>query len=141
MPGSDLWVLYHCPFQIRLCSEKRGHGRLGRVETGLLSRTLHIRPKGADCSTLGERRLDPLLKSKSKRLLVLADYTTIHGAFFRRAEKTPSAGMQITICDPFFSFSFRGILRCGGLEPSELGFARRFRCHRPQVRPLCVDCS
>jgi hypothetical protein len=56
MPGSDLWVLYHCPFQIRLCSEKRGHGRLGPVETGLLSRTLPIRPKGADFSTQGETR-------------------------------------------------------------------------------------
>ena len=98
-------------------------------------------PRRADCSTHAETRCASLLKSKSKRLLILAGYTTIHGEFFRRAEKIRSAGMQITICDPSFSFSFRGILRCVGLEPSELGFARRFRCHRPQVRPLCVDCS
>ena len=58
--------LYHFPFEIRLCSEKGGHGRLGRVETGLLSRTLPIRPQHT-----GETRCAPLLKSKSKRLLVL----------------------------------------------------------------------
>jgi len=32
---------YHCLFEIRLCSAKeRGNGRLGRVDTGLLARTL-----------------------------------------------------------------------------------------------------
>jgi hypothetical protein len=59
-------VLYHCPFEIRLCSVKGGHGRIGRVETGLLSRTMPIGTKGADRST-GETRCVPLLKSKSKR--------------------------------------------------------------------------
>ena len=47
--------LYHFPFEIRLCSEKGGHGRLGRVETGLLSRTLPIGTKGADRSTQARR--------------------------------------------------------------------------------------
>ena len=63
------WILmrksYHCPFEIGLCSGKGGHGRLGRVETDLLSRTLPIRPQHT-----GETRCAPLLKSKSKRLLV-----------------------------------------------------------------------
>jgi len=30
--------LYHCLFEIRLCAARRGHGRPGRVETGLLAR-------------------------------------------------------------------------------------------------------
>ena len=63
--------LYHCPFEIGLCSGKGGHGRLGRVETGLLSRTLPIGTKGAERSTQARRGCAPLLKSKSKRLLVL----------------------------------------------------------------------
>ncbi len=43
---------YHCASEIGLCSGKEGgHGRLGRVETGLLSRTLPIGTKGADRST------------------------------------------------------------------------------------------
>ena len=37
--------------EIGLCSGKGGHGRLGRVETGPLSRTLSIGTKGADRST------------------------------------------------------------------------------------------
>ena len=139
MPRSDLWVLYHCPFQIRLCSEKRGHGR----PCGDWSAFSHptYQTQRSRLQNTGRGRCASLLKSKSKRLLILAGYKTIHGEFFRRAEKIRPAGMQITICDPSFSFSFRGILRCVGLEPSELGFAQRFRCHRPQVRPLCVDCS
>ena len=47
--------LYHCHFEIGLCSANGGHGRLGRVETGLLSRTLPIRTKGADRSTQARR--------------------------------------------------------------------------------------
>ena len=47
--------LYHCPFEIGLCSGKGGHGRLGRVETGLFSRTLPIGTKGADRSTQASR--------------------------------------------------------------------------------------
>jgi len=42
--------------EIRLCSGKGGHGRLGRVETGLLSRTLPIGTKGADHSTQATAR-------------------------------------------------------------------------------------
>ena len=37
--------------KLGLCSGKGGHGRLGRVENGLLSRTLPIGTKGADRST------------------------------------------------------------------------------------------
>ena len=47
--------LYHCPFEIGLCIGKGGHGRLGRVETGLLSRTLPTGTKGADRSTQARR--------------------------------------------------------------------------------------
>ena len=67
----------HCFFAIRLCSAKEGgHGRLGRVETGLLSRALPIvtnehAKAHRRCLRLGETRCAPLLKSKSKRLLVL----------------------------------------------------------------------
>jgi hypothetical protein len=50
---------YHCPFEIGFCSGKGGPGRLGRVETGLLSRPLPIGTKGADLSTQ-ERRAVPL---------------------------------------------------------------------------------
>ena len=53
------FLSYHCPFEIRLCSGKGGHGRLGRVDTGLLSRALPIGPKGADLSPQ-ERRAVPL---------------------------------------------------------------------------------
>jgi len=39
--GRKTRQLYHCLFEIRLCSAKeRGNGRLGRVDTGLLARTL-----------------------------------------------------------------------------------------------------
>ena len=57
--------LYHCPFEIGLCSGKGGHGRLGRVETGLLSRTLPIGIKGADRSTKA-RRAVPLYFFESR---------------------------------------------------------------------------
>jgi len=48
-------ALYHCPFEIGLCSEKGGHGRLRRVETGFLSRILPIGTKGANRSTQARR--------------------------------------------------------------------------------------
>ena len=48
-------MLYHSPFEIEPCRGKGGHGRLGRVETGLLSRTLPIGTKGADRSTQARR--------------------------------------------------------------------------------------
>ena len=35
-------VLYHCHFEIGLCSAKEGHDRLGRIETELLARTFPI---------------------------------------------------------------------------------------------------
>ena len=63
----DLW---QCPFAIGLCSGKGGNGRLGRVETGLLSRTLPTRNQRSRPQHTGETRCAPLLKSKSKRLLV-----------------------------------------------------------------------
>ena len=56
------------PLKLDFAAEKGGHGRLDRVETGLLSRTLPIRTKGADRSTQASTRCAPLLKSKSKRL-------------------------------------------------------------------------
>ena len=40
------------PFKLDFVAKKGGMA--GRVETGLLSRTLPIRPKGADCRTQGE---------------------------------------------------------------------------------------
>ena len=46
-----------------------GHGRLGRDETALLAR-LTICNQGARQKHTGETRRAPLLKSKSKRLLV-----------------------------------------------------------------------
>ena len=55
----DLW---HYPFEIGLCSGKGGDGRLGRVETGLLSLTLPIGTKGADRSTQA-RRAVPLFSN------------------------------------------------------------------------------
>jgi hypothetical protein len=58
------------PLKLDFAAEKGGHGRLGRVETGLLSRTLPIGTKGADRSTQARRSCAPLLESKSKRLLV-----------------------------------------------------------------------
>ena len=48
-------MLYHSPFEIEPCRGKGGHGRLGRVETGLLSRPLPIGIKGADRSTQARR--------------------------------------------------------------------------------------
>ena len=75
--------LNHWSFEIGLCSGKGGgHGRLGRVETGLLSRNpphrkQRSRPQhtvgasGSESLRIGETRNAPLLKSKSKRLLVL----------------------------------------------------------------------
>ena len=64
--------LYHCPFEIGLCSEKKGgYGRLGRVENGLLSRNPPHRNQRSRAQHTGETRCTPLLKSKSKRLLVL----------------------------------------------------------------------
>ncbi len=80
--------LYHCPFEIGLCSGKGGHGRLGRVETGLLSRTLPIRPQHT-----GETRCAPLLKSKSKRLLVLRPFWDGFGVGFLRV---PGADLRRT---------------------------------------------
>ena len=53
--GPKDFLSYHCPFEIRLCSGKGGHGRLGRVETGLLARTLPLGTKGADLSTQARR--------------------------------------------------------------------------------------
>jgi hypothetical protein len=64
--------LYHCPFEIGLCSGKGGHCRLGRVETGLLSRTLPIGIKGADRSTQA-RRTVPLYFFDSRLHRVLAE--------------------------------------------------------------------
>ena len=64
-------ALYDCPFEIGLCSVKeRGHGRLGRVDTGLLAPTLPVGTK----ETANAHRRDacsPFQKYKSKRLLVL----------------------------------------------------------------------
>ena len=58
----------HCFFEIRLCSAKEGgHGRLGRVETGLLFLApCPLEPSSRPQHT-GETRCAPLLKSKSKR--------------------------------------------------------------------------
>ena len=64
------------PLKLDFAAEK-GHGRLGRVETGLLSRTLPIRPQHT-----GETRCAPLLKSKSKRLLVLRPFWNGFGVGF-----------------------------------------------------------
>jgi hypothetical protein len=51
--------------EIGLCSGKGGHGRPGRVETGLLSRTLPIGTKGADSSTQARRPV-PLCTNTSQ---------------------------------------------------------------------------
>ena len=65
-------VLYHCPFEIGLCSAKeRGHGRLGRVETGLLARTLPSGTMAPPNTHTGETRCAPFQKSKSMLLLGL----------------------------------------------------------------------
>ncbi len=64
-------LLYHCPIEIGLCRAKeRGHGRPGRVDTGLLARTP---PSGTNEHSNANRRdaCAPFQKSKSKRLLVL----------------------------------------------------------------------
>ena len=58
------------PLKLDFAAEKGGHGRLGRVETGLLSRTLRHRNQRSRPQHTGETRCAPLLKSKSKRLLV-----------------------------------------------------------------------
>ena len=89
---SDRGHLYHCPFEIGLCSGKGGHGRLGRVETGLLSRTLPIRPQHT-----GETRCAPLLKSKSKRLLVLRVFADVlFDQGFLRGYFFPMSTQQLT---------------------------------------------
>jgi len=63
--------LYHCPFEIGLCSGKGGHGRLGRVETwSAFSHPAHRTAAHRRHLRLVEMRCAPLLKSKSKRLLV-----------------------------------------------------------------------
>ena len=43
------------PLKLDFAAEKGGHGRLGRVETGLLSRTLPTGTKGAERSTQARR--------------------------------------------------------------------------------------
>ena len=43
------------PLKLDFAAEKGGHGRLGRVDTGLLSRTLPIGTKGAERSTQARR--------------------------------------------------------------------------------------
>jgi len=66
-------LLYHCSFEIGLCSVKEGgHGRLGRVETGLLARPLQIWNQRSRSQHTGGTHCARVLKSKSKRLLVLA---------------------------------------------------------------------
>jgi hypothetical protein len=55
------------PLNLDFAAEKGGPGRLGRVETGLLSRTLRHRNQRSRPQHTGETRCAPLLKSKSKR--------------------------------------------------------------------------
>ena len=56
--------------QLDFAAKKGGHSLLGCVETGLLSRNPAHRNQRSRPQHTGETRCAPLLKSKSKRLLV-----------------------------------------------------------------------
>ena len=89
--------LYNCLFEIRLCSAKeRGNGRLGRVDTGLLARTL---PSGTKehANTHGRDALCPSAKIQKHAAFGIIHRQTVIPPEYSRQFRWGCDGVELVL--------------------------------------------